>query len=322
MKPEERDAVRAALAELIAAKDQYYGVNYAPGDQHLVNAWSNARTALTAQSPAGVPPEPFLLADAKSLMRWARMRVEDRVITQHDMDAVADMLGKLIAALAGVPTTEPVAPIARLLADALREMLASGVEHETRGYKTIQVPHITIEEGRAALAAYDAAPQAPAEPQGEVQPYLLHDGTNWERGDCVVRQAAEPVAQEPVVGTNALRDALQKIAAIEDEMFGGDWDEIERARAIARAALEGQNCAPAAQPNYWVTTLDMGPGKGSGPIFTSNPDIAAKWCEAGKVTPLYASPISLPVEVARLECAECGANLWCSNDPNHIVTRG
>ncbi len=32
-------------------------------------------------------------------------------------------------------------------------------------------------------------------------------------------------------------EALTRIAAIENKMSGGDWDEIEEARAIARAAL-------------------------------------------------------------------------------------
>ncbi|AND74942.1 hypothetical protein pf16_19 [Pseudomonas phage pf16] len=36
---------------------------------------------------------------------------------------------------------------------------------------------------------------------------------------------------------NAAKEALAKIAAIEDEQHGGDWDEIEEARNIANAAL-------------------------------------------------------------------------------------
>ena len=34
-----------------------------------------------------------------------------------------------------------------------------------------------------------------------------------------------------------LREALEKILAIENKTEGGDWDEIEEAREIARAAL-------------------------------------------------------------------------------------
>jgi len=35
-----------------------------------------------------------------------------------------------------------------------------------------------------------------------------------------------------------LKEALERIAAIEDRMVGGDWEEIEEARGIARAALK------------------------------------------------------------------------------------
>jgi hypothetical protein len=35
--------------------------------------------------------------------------------------------------------------------------------------------------------------------------------------------------------------ALRAIAAIENQMVGGDWDEIEQARAIAREALGEQS---------------------------------------------------------------------------------
>lgn len=39
--------------------------------------------------------------------------------------------------------------------------------------------------------------------------------------------------------TNAkMRQALERIAAIENRHHGGDWDEIEEAREIARQALK------------------------------------------------------------------------------------
>lgn len=34
-----------------------------------------------------------------------------------------------------------------------------------------------------------------------------------------------------------LLEALKKIASIEDQMYGNDWEEIEEARVIARAAI-------------------------------------------------------------------------------------
>lgn len=36
-----------------------------------------------------------------------------------------------------------------------------------------------------------------------------------------------------------LREALEKINAIKNKMEGGDWDEIEEARDIAKSALDG-----------------------------------------------------------------------------------
>ena len=34
-----------------------------------------------------------------------------------------------------------------------------------------------------------------------------------------------------------LKNALTEISLIENEMFGGDWDEIEKARNIAKQAI-------------------------------------------------------------------------------------
>lgn len=35
-----------------------------------------------------------------------------------------------------------------------------------------------------------------------------------------------------------LRSALKEITEIEDELYGDDWEEIEKAREIAKSALE------------------------------------------------------------------------------------
>jgi len=48
-----------------------------------------------------------------------------------------------------------------------------------------------------------------------------------------IEEIAQPIADE----RDELRDALEKIANIEDKMYGGDWDEIEFAREIARSIL-------------------------------------------------------------------------------------
>lgn len=42
---------------------------------------------------------------------------------------------------------------------------------------------------------------------------------------------------DEVVAESALMEALEQIRAIEDELYGGDWDEIEKARNIANEAL-------------------------------------------------------------------------------------
>lgn len=50
----------------------------------------------------------------------------------------------------------------------------------------------------------------------------------------------EPVAAELRrlhAQRDALLEALKKIAFIEDQMYGNDWEEIEEARVIARAAI-------------------------------------------------------------------------------------
>lgn len=46
-----------------------------------------------------------------------------------------------------------------------------------------------------------------------------------------------------------LREALQKIADIQNEMYGGDWDEIEKARQIAIQALAQP--AEGGEPEGW-----------------------------------------------------------------------
>jgi hypothetical protein len=37
-----------------------------------------------------------------------------------------------------------------------------------------------------------------------------------------------------------LRKALEEIAAIPDEFYSGEWDEIEKARKIAKTALRNE----------------------------------------------------------------------------------
>ena len=45
------------------------------------------------------------------------------------------------------------------------------------------------------------------------------------------------IESEPAIEASILRSALEKIAAIQNEAFGPDWKEIEKARVIANEAL-------------------------------------------------------------------------------------
>lgn len=56
-----------------------------------------------------------------------------------------------------------------------------------------------------------------------------------ERNMTAARQLLECAAE-----IERLRGALTKIAAIEDKMYGPDWEEIEEAREIARGALRAE----------------------------------------------------------------------------------
>lgn len=52
-------------------------------------------------------------------------------------------------------------------------------------------------------------------------------------GKGITAAAFEPASGAVLV----LREALEKIVAIENQMYGPDWEEIDAARLIARAAL-------------------------------------------------------------------------------------
>lgn len=60
-----------------------------------------------------------------------------------------------------------------------------------------------------------------------------------QQGDTVLTRLQLHVATEAelMAQRDALKVALQRIAAIENKDYGADWDEIEEARAIAHAAL-------------------------------------------------------------------------------------
>lgn len=66
--------------------------------------------------------------------------------------------------------------------------------------------------------------------ESHVNAALLHDaGTVFNTTGLTPSQLVERVKE--------LEEALRKISAIEDRMYGPDWEEIEEARGIADAAL-------------------------------------------------------------------------------------
>lgn len=84
--------------------------------------------------------------------------------------------------------------------------------------------------------------------------------------------------------------------------------------AWCAAYAAGAAAVPRCEPVAWTTILDMGKG-GSGPVFTTNPEMAAKWREAGEVTPLYAAParqedgaVAVPITPYKI-CQHCLAPL-------------
>lgn len=60
---------------------------------------------------------------------------------------------------------------------------------------------------------------------------LKAERDHWER-------EAHDRAYDDVAEIERLQAALRRIVAIEDKMYGPDWEEIEEAREIARGALK------------------------------------------------------------------------------------
>ena len=58
----------------------------------------------------------------------------------------------------------------------------------------------------------------------------------YETGECQAPMGCKVVTQALI-----WRAALEKIVAIEDQMWGPDWEEIEQARGIAIEALRRTN---------------------------------------------------------------------------------
>lgn len=76
----------------------------------------------------------------------------------------------------------------------------------------------------------------------EVVKQLRLDAGCGACGDACKGMTCRLQDESPVAAAGpdaALIKALEQIASIEDKMVGGDWEEIDEARIIARAALSG-----------------------------------------------------------------------------------
>jgi hypothetical protein len=177
MKPEER--LREALAIISSLRDYVAegGSNRMIGAGDAIREadrfYDDTYAALTAQSPAGVPPEPnpdaerfrWLCEDHDS--RDDRLR-RDEVLRRMPVMSYSAACSAVDNAMtgrspvpdrsAGAPTTEPVAPIAR---DWMSRNVNEFASHFLRQYdKTTSVRESMM---YAFVQTYDA-PQAPVEP--------------------------------------------------------------------------------------------------------------------------------------------------------------
>jgi hypothetical protein len=250
MKPEERDAVIeecAKVCDLYADRAQTAlqrnpsaPGEYMSGRSNCAEDCADAIRALTAQSPAGVPPEPTadreeLLGDAIRALIAGRIKCSDdlppeqRPISPSARKAFGCVY-KLVRAAnsAGVPTTEPVAPIAR---DWMSRNVNEFASHFLRQYdKTTSVRESMM---YAFVQTYDA-PQAPAEPVAQEpvarSPYRPEEARLWEAlGQWTVTIAQGGVHAE-LAPPQYVLDAVSALSASPISLPVEADDEIERLR--------------------------------------------------------------------------------------------
>jgi hypothetical protein len=219
MKPEERDAVVIEQCAMVCERLAREWVRADAGTSaYAAQDCADAIRALTAQSPAGVPPEPesgglldvtreFRAMQAADCDGWAH---EDGWTLMATVDAEA-LKRDALAYRAGVPTTEPVAPIAR---DAVRlRWLHSQASctPDAEGYQW-GVYRVRWEDGRPAsvLATLSDSSDLDAVIADRAFALCTCDTKTPELSchtvDCAFRVWAlaapqapvEPVAQEPV----------------------------------------------------------------------------------------------------------------------------
>jgi rRNA maturation endonuclease Nob1 len=168
MKPEERDALVHRL-ELEADRITCYASTMTEHPPNRSAAlMREAAAALTAQSPAGVPPEPTCIDE------WACMMPGD--CARHGKCLADD------APEAGVPTTEPVAPIAR---DWMSRNVNEFASHFLRQYDKTT----SLRESMMYAFVRTYAAQAPVEPVAQepederlnrLEAMAEDDGETWD----------------------------------------------------------------------------------------------------------------------------------------------
>jgi hypothetical protein len=107
-------------------------------------------------------------------------------------------------------------------------------------YGITGVDHATIIEAAAAL---EAAQAENARLELENEQIRENEGNATYVGEQRVRQlengydTLRTALHKAEARARELEQALEQIAAIEDQMVGSDWEEIEQARTISRTAL-------------------------------------------------------------------------------------
>lgn len=105
-----------------------------------------------------------------------------------------------------------------------------------KSFERTEDPNDAYAAGIRAAAGLVKAHQAQQTPAAQV---ASMPGTS---GFTIACFKADEVPEGTLIYTapqsDIYREALKEIAAIEDEMVGGDWEEIDKARDIATAALE------------------------------------------------------------------------------------
>ncbi len=100
--------------------------------------------------------------------------------------------------------------------------------HDTEVVKTLRAEVATLKETRDSLLGV----------RGNMLRYVAFVTTGDEMGDALLGvDRLKTRAEQAEANVAWLREALTSITKIENRYDGGDWDEIDEAREVARAAL-------------------------------------------------------------------------------------